>query len=191
MLREEGYRVQYEFQVSSNPSVHLHPYSTQPSTTSSRVSGKTQISSPPAPCRGLRSGSHWVYHNYIRNFKDGADTPRLFCPQAVVRASWNLFNAVHTSQADKDLLIPSEATLPSITMWHGLKISFPPQPWFIDPPQDAAYMDELLNGGPPYSSHSGCAWGATESNDTAFEHFYAMHPTWRWATDFPEKVVKA
>ena len=76
-------------------------------------------------------------------------------------------------------------------MWHGLKISFPPQPWFIDPPQSAECMDELLNGSPPIASRVGRAWGAREWNDTAFEHFYNMHPTWRWASDFPEKIMNA
>ena len=79
-----------------------------------------------APCSRLPSTRRWAYGGYISGFIDGIETPRFFCAQAVARASWNILNIIHTAQVEKRLCLPSEATLPSFGLWHGLKISFPP-----------------------------------------------------------------
>lgn len=143
------------------------------------------------PCSNVSSEPRWFGNSYIFGFKLGQQTPRFFCPQAVGRASWKLLNAVHVTQRDLGARIPSEATLPSFAYWHGLKISVPPQPWFIDSPRSAAHMNELFNGGPPRTEWHGFANGTTKWNDTAFDEYYTMHPTWRWASKSPDELMDA
>ncbi len=145
-----------------------------------------------APCSRLPSAQRWVYGGYISGFAHGVDTPRFFCAQAVARVSWNLLNIIHTAQVEKGLRLPSEATLPSYVLWHGLKISFPPQPWFLNPPQhDFQAMNELLNGGSPRSDRDGMSRSSAAYDQTAWDEWYQIHPTWRWASDFPREIIDA
>jgi hypothetical protein len=143
------------------------------------------------PCSNVLSEPRWFGSSHVFGFRHGKEIPRFFCPQAVVRASWTLLNVVHTAQVESGLRIPSEATLPSFAYWNGLKISFPPQPWFINPHQLPNHMDLLLNGGPPQAEWHGFANGTTMWNDTAFDESYTMHPTWRWASTFPGELMQA
>ena len=144
---------------------------------------------PMVPCSKVSSEPRWFGYSYIFGFKHGMDTPRFFCPQAVGRASWTLLNAIHIAQVEKGVKIPSEATLPSFAYWHGLKISSPPQPWFINPPQTAPHMNEVLNGGLPRTEWRGFANGTATWNDTVFGEFNDMHPSYRWGTLLPGEIM--
>jgi hypothetical protein len=73
----------------------------------------------------------WVYKDWIGGFESGTDTPRFFCPPAIMRASRTLLLAIHGAQMQKGMRIPSEATLPTFALWHGLKLSYPPHPVFL------------------------------------------------------------
>ena len=141
------------------------------------------------PCSDVDLEPDWPFHNYLAGFSAKLKTPRFFCPQAVVRTSWNLLNAVHTAQVEQGLRLPSEATMPSFALWHGLKISLPPAPWFINPRQDARHMDEIINGGPPSEERRGWAQGTAKLNGTVKDEFYTMHPTWRWSSLFPGQIM--
>lgn len=90
------------------------------------------------PCKPLPQTSSWLYKDWIANFVNGNSTPRIFCPQASSRISWNLLNVVHTAQVKQGLRIASESTMPSFALWHGLKLTQPPQPWFLAPPTAAS-----------------------------------------------------
>lgn len=77
--------------------------------------------------------SAWVFRDFIKGFRRGGDTPRYWCPPAVMRGSRLLLDRIHDAQTNSGLAIPSEATLPSYALWHGLKLSYPPQPVYIRP----------------------------------------------------------
>ena len=114
-------------------------------------------------CLNVSLDSPWVYKDWIAGFRNPRATPRLSCPPAMSRASWNLLNAIHEAQVTKGLRVPSEATLPSFALWHGLKMVRPPQPWYYaNTGLDINKVDAVWNGGLP-SSHgnmSGMAYGA-------------------------------
>lgn len=146
------------------------------------------------PCQNVTFEPRWFGESYVFGFEHGRDTPRFFCPQAVGRASWTLLNAIHAAQFDKGLRVPSEATLPSFAYWHGLKVSLPPQPWFVIPKQgDVRRMDEILNGGQPLRKEwMGFANGTKLWDDTVHEEFQeTIHPTYRWGSIFPGELMDA
>ena len=142
------------------------------------------------PCRSLPLTRTWLFNDWIFRFATGSQTPRLFCPQAVSRSSRQLLDVVHTAQKEQGLSIASEATMASFAMWHGLKISYPPQPWFIDPPGDAHALDDMLNGGPPKTNYSGFSFGAISYDEAALHRFqrYA-NPSWYWRSDLPKTMM--
>lgn len=75
------------------------------------------------------TGKAWVFGGWMAGrFSRGKDTPRWFCPPAVMRASRSLLLSVHAAMHVRGLSLPSEAVLPSWALYHGLKISYPPQP---------------------------------------------------------------
>jgi len=142
------------------------------------------------PCKSLPLTTTWPFTDWIWGFADGATTPRLFCPQAVSRMSWNLLNAVHAAQVEQGLAIPSESTMPSFALWHGLKLSYPPQPWFLDPREDAQAMDDVINGGPPRPECSGFAFGTSSQDDAALDHLnWNTQQSWWWRSDLPKQVM--
>ncbi|MCJ1310470.1 hypothetical protein MMC25_004134 [Agyrium rufum] len=141
-------------------------------------------------CTDVRMMEDWVYRGWIHNFEDGGDTPRTTCPPAIARASWNLLNAIHTAQFEKGLHLPSEATLPSFAMWHGLKFSYPPQPWYQLPQQDPVAMDKFFNGGKINPDKGGMAYGEAMYN--GHWHFDISNTaTWWWGSDFPSVIMRS
>lgn len=77
----------------------------------------------------VENGKSWMFGQWMAGrFSQGKDTPRWFCPPAVMRASRNLLLSVHAAMHVRGLSLPSEAVLPSWALYHGLKISYPPQP---------------------------------------------------------------
>ena len=149
---------------------------------------------PTVPCKSLPLTTSWLYTNTLSGFKSGEKTPRLFCPQAVSRMSWKLLNAVHKAQVEKGLYIPSEATMPSFALWHGLKLSQPPQPWIIlareDILQDAHAIDKIVNGGPPQSTYRGFAFGTNSHNEEVLDHYnWRTEQSWHWRSNLPSNLL--
>jgi hypothetical protein len=72
----------------------------------------------------------WPFRDLIGGLPSGLATPRVYCPPAVMRGSRSLLLAIHQAQLERGIHVPSEATLPSFALWHGLKLSFPQQPVF-------------------------------------------------------------
>ena len=145
------------------------------------------------PCQNVTFEPRWFGESYIFGFSQGRDVPRFFCPQAVGRASFTLLNAIHVAQLEEGVRVPSEATLASFAYWHNLKISMPPQPWFVNPRWDAKEMDEMMNGGLPLRKEwMGFANGTKLLNDSIHKLFQEdIHPTYRWGSAFPGELMNA
>ena len=145
------------------------------------------------PCKPLPETSSWPYKDYVSGFTDGVTTPRIFCPQASSRISWNLLNVIHTAQVEKGLRIASESTAPSYALWHGLKLCQPPQPWFLNPPHDEIHqIDDILNGGPPSAEHKGFAYGINSYDIRVLDDFNARtQQNWWWRSKMPGDVMRA
>ncbi|CAH0019110.1 unnamed protein product [Clonostachys rhizophaga] len=149
-------------------------------------------------------GSSWVFRDWILgNFANGANTPRWFCPPAITRGSRPLLLAVHNAQHTRGLSVPSEAVLPSFALWHGLKLSYPPQPVYMH-----AYDEELAK------TQSDDENEETSRLKTNWRHpeklpFVGYHPkdspdglshanpqsfanrglTWWWASEYPRNIM--
>lgn len=143
------------------------------------------------PCKPLPQSSSWLYKDYVFNFSDGALTPRIYCSQASSRISWNLLNAVHTAQVKQGLRLASESTMPSFALWHGFKISQPPQPWYLTPPHDdISKIDEILNGGQPKAEHKGFSHGTSSYNVRVLDDFNRQtQQNWWWRSKMPNDIM--
>ena len=105
-----------------------------------------------SPCTWVSRMSAWPFKGWLQGpFSQGGETPRMTCPPAIQRASRQLLMAVHAAQSQLGLAVPSEATLPSFALWHGLKLSFPPIPYFQRADQRLAPRpaEIFFNGGAP------------------------------------------
>lgn len=128
----------------------------------------------------------WVYKGWIQGFSAGGNTPRFFCPPAVMRSSRALLLAIHEAQLVRGMRIPSEATLPSFALWHGLKLSYPPQPVFMKQQgtEDGEQrIQEWYRGGPGNSSDG---LGPRDKR-----HPLGDGLTWWWESKWPRAVLDA
>lgn len=129
----------------------------------------------------------WVYKGWIGGFAAGGHTPRFFCPPAVMRASRTLLLAVHEAQLTKGMRVPSEATLPSFALWHGLKMSYPPHPLFMREQGEAdegeGRVAEWHRGGPGNSSDG---LGPRDKR-----HPLGDGLSWWWESKWPRQVLDA
>jgi len=105
-----------------------------------------------AMCGNVLLTYEWVFRHWIGGFKAAQDTPRYWCPPAVMRASRTLYLAVHEAQHTRGLHVPSEATLPSFALWHGLKMSLPQHPVYFEREHDDDYQELWWRGGPAKST---------------------------------------
>lgn len=133
-------------------------------------------------CANATASPSWVYRDWIGGFRDGVDTPRFFCPPAIMRASRALLLAVHAAQLQKGLRVPSEATLPSFALWHGLKLSYPPQPVYLRARGDEALEAAWHRGGPANASATGL--GPADP-----QHPSGDGLTWWWESKWPRLIV--
>lgn len=101
----------------------------------------------------ISAAKFWPFKDWIKGFKNGPETPRFYSPVAMTRCSWNLLNAMHYAQMTDGLQLPGEATPVSFALYHGLKVVFPPHPWFHKPQRDVNIsgeeLEHLFNGGSP------------------------------------------
>lgn len=123
----------------------------------------------------------WVYKDWIHGFSAGTETPRFFCPPAIMRASRALLLAIHSSQLQDGLRIPSEATLPSFALWHGLKLSYPPQPLYWHQQDDQETFDGWYRGGAANSS--------TGLGPDDLRHPNGNGLTWWWEGKWPRQIM--
>lgn len=144
------------------------------------------------PCKPLSQTSSWLYKDWMANFKSGNANPKVFCPHASSRISWNLLNVVHTTQVEQGLHIASESIMPLFALWHGLKLSQPRQPWFLTPLQgNITKKDDVLNGGPASAENSGYSHGTTSYNGRVLDEFnWQNEQNWWWRSGMPDKIMK-
>lgn len=144
--------------------------------------------------------SEWVFKDYTRGFQDSGKVPRYYCPPAIMRASRPLLLAVHQGQHDQGLSLPSEAVLPSWALWHGLKLSYPPQPVYMNS-YDPGYTesnDEVSRDPKTWPNTTVTPWfgkSASDSTDGVAHgnpQTYANKAlTWWWASHYPRRLMDA
>ncbi|KAG9943567.1 hypothetical protein KCU85_g8616, partial [Aureobasidium melanogenum] len=130
----------------------------------------------------------WLFKGWHHGFSMGTKLPIFASVVAQGRASWNLLNAVHHAQAHAGMRIPSEATLPSFALWHGLKISAPPFPMYQWPGRDRHEMEFALNGGGLDAFPDAIANGPARYRGSAVG-FFTNGMTWSWWTTLPEDLA--
>lgn len=130
----------------------------------------------------------WLFKGWHHGFSMGTKLPLFVSVVAQGRASWNLLNAVHHAQAYAGMRIPSEATLPSFALWHGLKISAPPFPMYQWPGRDRHEMEFALNGGGLDAFPDAIANGPSRYRGTSMG-FFTNGMTWSWWTTLPEDLA--
>ncbi|KIW99023.1 uncharacterized protein Z519_00686 [Cladophialophora bantiana CBS 173.52] len=144
----------------------------------------------------VRTTKYWPFKGWIHGFQDGEDTPRFYSPVAMGRYSWNLLNAMHHAQVHQGLSLPSEATAVSFALYHGLKVVFPPHPWFHHPQArrevSVQELGQLFNGGTPAENvrdNNGLSFGkAMYDPNGVYELFNGG--TWWWVPGYPGRTFK-
>jgi hypothetical protein len=130
----------------------------------------------------------WLFKGWHRGFSMGTELPLFVSVVAQGRASWNLLNAVHHAQANLGLRVPSESTLPSWALWHGLKISTIPLPTYQWPGRDRHEMEFALNGGGLDAFPDAIAFGPARYRGSSMG-FFTNGMTWQWWTTLPEDLA--
>ena len=131
----------------------------------------------------------WVFKNwYHGGFDEGID--RFMSVPAQARGSWDLLKATHRAQHELGLRVPSEATLPSFAMWHGLKVVGLPIPKFQSPERDIRELSFVQNGGLPGDFKDGIAKGPAvyRSSTTSF---FTNRKTMEWAGPLGDAIFNA
>ncbi|KAK3713393.1 hypothetical protein LTR37_008585 [Vermiconidia calcicola] len=126
----------------------------------------------------FKTQDDWTYKDWRGGFGQTV-VPRFTSAPAQARASWTLLEAIHQGQHEKGLHVPSEATLPSFAMWHGLKVVQVPFPKFQHPARDLEELNMIYNGGPPTQFPDGIANGIAPYRKSAIE-WYSRPRTWEW-----------
>lgn len=103
-------------------------------------------------CQNANTPNDWLFKDWIYGLRTGVRTPRFYCPPAIQRGSRALLLAIHQAQLEDGIRIPSEATLASFALWHGLKLSFPQHPVFHRDKDDEENKQGWWRGGPLASS---------------------------------------
>lgn len=131
-------------------------------------------------CMNALNPSGWIFRQWISGLWSGVDTPRWYCPPAIMRASRTILLAIHHAQLELGIRIPSEATLPSFALWHGLKLSFPQPPVYHRDKDDIEHRREWWRGGPRASS--------TGLGPDSMEHPRGLGLTFWWESDWSKQV---
>ena len=134
----------------------------------------------------VHSMTRWPYKDYIKGFSAGTATPRLQSPVSITRSSRLLLHLIHTAQMEQGLALPSEATAPSFAWWHGLKLSYPPVPFFMKHDRPVEEMEMLFNGGPVEDGGKGDAL-----YDPISHWDVANDGNWHWGGTWPREIMDA
>lgn len=130
----------------------------------------------------------WMFKGHNHGFSMGENLPVFVSVVAQGRSSWNLLNAVHHAQAYHGMRVPSEATLPSFALWHGLKVSAVPLPVYQWPGRDRGEMEMALNGGALWAFSDGVAEGPARYRGASLG-FFTNGMNWQWATTLPNALA--
>ncbi|KAK5064777.1 hypothetical protein LTR84_000611 [Exophiala bonariae] len=148
------------------------------------------------PLADVRTAKYWPFKSWMQGFKNGTDTSRYYSPVAMGRYSWNLLNAMHHAQASQGLALPSEASPVSFALYHGLKVSFPPHPWFHQPQAQREVgieeLDSLFNGGTPAQNartNNGLSFGKALYNPAGSYKLF-NGGTWWWVPGYPGRIMR-
>jgi hypothetical protein len=131
-------------------------------------------------CMNANIPNKWAFREWIAGVGTGTTTPRFYCPPAISRGSRALMLAIHQAQLEQGIRVPSEATLPTFALWHGLKLSFPQHPVFHRDPGDVDNRRGWWRGGPKDSSTGLCP----DSSDHPRGHGL----TFWWESDWAKHV---
>ncbi|KAG7284987.1 hypothetical protein NEMBOFW57_009605 [Staphylotrichum longicolle] len=131
-------------------------------------------------CMDANKPNQWVFREWIHGLKTGVTTPRFYCPPAIMRGSRALLLVIHQAQLEYGIRVPSEATLPSFALWHGLKLSFPQHPVFHRDAGDVENRRGWWRGGP-----KGSSTGLGPDNS---DHPRGFGLTFWWESDWAKEV---
>ena len=134
-------------------------------------------------CMNANIPNGWPFKKWVQGLRMGLDTPRFYCPPAISRASRPLLLAIHQAQLEAGIRIPSEATLPSFALWHGLKLSFPQHPVFHRDRDNHANRGKWWRGGPRASS--------TGLGPDSSSHPRGHGLTFWWESDWTRQIFSA
>jgi len=142
-------------------------------------------------CADGRASARWTFRDWVLGFAGGgaAAPPCWFCPPAVQRAGRTLLHEAHRVQVRRGLAVPSEATLVSLALWHGLKISFPPLPTFVRSQGfNETLWEEWSAGGPGPEGGGGerKGFGGLDPQDKFTEGM-----SWWWTSTWAGEVMEA
>ncbi|KAK5170877.1 uncharacterized protein LTR77_004021 [Saxophila tyrrhenica] len=143
--------------------------------------------SPLFDVRRFNKYEDWVFKDWARGFS--TNVPRFSSAPAQARASRTLLHSIHESQHTRGLRVPSEATLPSWAMWHGMKIVQLPNPNFQWPVRSIRELDIVYNGGSLQRFKDGIANGAAPYMKSVIE-FYERPRTWEWQSSLVDPVFR-
>ena len=130
----------------------------------------------------FQSAEDFTFTKWFRGVD--AKVPRFFSPGAQVRVSRALLFAVHEAQLESGIRLPSEVTMPTFALWHGLQIVQLPIPKFLFPEHDLRKLDYLQNGGNPADSLDGLA-NATGAYQRRLDS-YARPSTYDFKSSLPD-----
>jgi hypothetical protein len=142
--------------------------------------------------------SKWAWQMYIKGFREGFFTPRWCCPPAIMRGSRALLLTVHEAQLEDGLSVPSEAVFPSFALWHGLKLSFPPQPVYMSPERsdERGHNDETSRVASEWLDKSHTPWfghdPATSLDGTAHANPSSKANrglSWWWTSTYTREIM--
>lgn len=134
-------------------------------------------------CNDANKPNKWPFRNWIHGFKTGVKTPRFYCPPAISRSSRPLLLVIHQAQVEQAIQVPSEATLPSFALWHGLKLSFPQHPVFHRENNNEEIRSKWWKGGPRASS--------TGLGPDSLDHPRGIGLSFWWESDWPRHIFSA
>lgn len=139
----------------------------------------------------IQTDPDWVFRSwyYVGPLITDQNPKRYFSVPAQARASWSLLEAIHINQRDSGYRVPSEATLPSFALWHGLKIVSLPIPNFQFPQRDPIELNSVLNGGVPSQFPEGWAKGDGRYRAAATT-FFARPLTWDWWSSLADPIFE-
>lgn len=136
--------------------------------------------------RRIQTGNDWIFKDWYRG-GEGMNDPRFVSVPAQARASQELLEAIHIAQHKTGIRVPSEATLPTFALWHGLKVVGLPIPKYQHAERNVEELNFVYNGGLPKDFRDGIANGPTMYRSTAVS-FFIRPMTFAWWSNLCDPV---
>ncbi|KAM4058876.1 biotin synthase-like protein [Hirsutella rhossiliensis] len=139
----------------------------------------------------------WIFRGYTEGLLAGGETPRWYCPPAIERVSRTMLMLTHQAQHDDGLSVPSEAVFPTWAMWHGLKLSYPPQPAYMRPRDPGVGDGEETSRNPDNWRHPERTPWFGQTPDRSRDGMSHANPqsladsglTWWWTSEWPREIM--